>query len=140
DANPTVNFLSVDALYLQVPGTPAQPTISDIDAAELLGSGGSSWEVRKGYLPIYQLNFTDGWTEGIGYMESWIGAQQPISGSSNKVREQFTASGPQKDVGKVAIRVARISGSDPLIVKLQNSDGSVIEQGSIPASSWTSTG
>ncbi len=140
DANPTANYLSVDALYLQNPYTPAQPTISDIDAAELLSSGGGSWQVRKGYLPIYQLNFTDGWTEGVGYMEAWIGAQQAFSGSGSGVREQFTASGAKQTVGKVAVRLARISGSDPLIVKLENADGSVIEQGSIPASSWTSTG
>ncbi len=140
DANPAANFVSVDALYLQSPFTPAQPTISDIDAAELLSSGGSSWQVRKGYLPIYQLNFTDGWTEGVGYMEGWVGAQQTFSGSSTGVREQFIFSGPPQAVGKVAIRLARVSGSDPLMVKLESGDGTVIEQGSIPSSSWPSAG
>jgi hypothetical protein len=35
----------------------------------------------------------------------------------------------------MGIRAARVNGSDPLIVRLENADGSLIEEGSIPASS-----
>jgi len=66
-------------------------------------------------------------------MESWVGAPQVISGASG-VREQFTVSSSQKNVGKVAVRLARLSGSDPLKVQLRNGDGSLIEEGDIPAS------
>src|SRR4051812_1714600 len=40
DSNPSANFVSVDAMYYEDPLTPAQPTISDTDLAELLSSGG----------------------------------------------------------------------------------------------------
>ena len=139
DPNPSANYLSVDALYLQYPPTPAQPTVSDVDAAELLSRPGTAWAPRKGYLPIMQLDYADGWTEGIGYMEVWLGAPQPISGIS-AVREQFTVAGTQRDVGSVAVRVARLSGTDPLKVRLQNADGSLIEEGNIPASSFPLSG
>jgi hypothetical protein len=138
DPNPSTNYLSVNALYLAAPPNPWQPTISNIDGAELLRTNGGTWQPRAGYLPILQLDYSDGWQEGIGYMESWIGAQQTISGSSNGVRERFTVSGSQRIVASVALRLARMSGSDPLTVLLKNSDGSVIEQGNIPASAFPS--
>ena len=136
DSNPNTNFLSVDTLYVATPPSPWQPAVSDTDSAELLSRDGQTWSPRAGFLPILQLDFTDGWQEGMGYMESWIGAPQDISGSSNGVREQFTVSGTSRTVASVAVRVARISGSDPLRVLLKNGDGSVIEQGTIPASTF----
>jgi len=134
DPSPTINYLSVDALYLAKPSTPAQPTISDVDAAELLGGPAGTWTPRKGYTPILQLDYQDGWPEFIGYMEVWVGVPQSISGSS-AVRETITVTGAQKTVSSASIRVARTSGTDPLIVRLENGDGTVIEQGEVPASS-----
>jgi hypothetical protein len=138
DPNPSVNYLSVDATYLQNPPDPWQPTVSNTDSAELLSNNGQSWQPRAGYLPILQLDYTDGWQEGMGYMEVWIGVPQNISGTANGVREQFTVSGAQRNVGSVAMRVARVSGSDPLTVLLKDANGNVIEQGNIPASSFPS--
>ena len=134
DPTPTINYLSVDTLYLAKPSTPAQPSISDVDAAELLGGPAGTWTPRKGYTPILELDYQDGWSEFIGYMEVWVGAPQSISGSS-AVRETITVTGAQKSVSSASIRVARTSGSDPLIVRLENGDGTVIEQGEVPASS-----
>jgi len=133
DPSPSVNFLSVDTLYQIVWPTPCQPTISDTDAAVLLSENGSSWKPRAGYTPIYQLQFQNGVTEGIGYMEGWIGAPEPISGT-NAVRETFTVSGAGEKVSSVGIRLARLSGNDPLTVRLENADGSLVEEGTIPAS------
>jgi hypothetical protein len=132
DASPLVNFLSVDALYQNVWPTPCQPTMSDTDAAVLLSEDGTSWQPRGGYTPIYQLQFQNGVTEGIGYMEGWSGAPEPISGT-NAVRETFTISGAAEKVSSVAIRLARLSGNDPLTVRLENGDGSLIEEGTVPA-------
>lgn len=132
DASPSVNFLSVDAFYQVVFPSPVQPTISDTDAAVLLGENGSSWQPRAGYTPIYQLQFQNGVTEGIGYMEGWSGAPEPISGT-NAVRETFTVSGSAVNVSSVGIRLAHLNGNDPLVVRLENADGSLIEEGSVPA-------
>jgi hypothetical protein len=133
DASPSVNFLSVDTLYEYSEPTPSQPTISDIDSAVLLGTNGKNWSRRKGMTPIYELDFSDGFSEGIGYMEVWSGAPMPISGS-NAVRETFTVSGPQVNVNTVSLRLARVNGSDPLTVRLENANGTLIEQGSVAAS------
>jgi hypothetical protein len=135
DASPSTNYLSVDALYQQSPKTPSQPTISDTDSAELLRSGNGSWAPRKGYTPILQLDFSDGWTEGVGYMEVWIGVPQAISGTQT-VRQTLTISDTEKDVKSVAVRVARTLGSAPLTVRLEEADGTLIEQGNIPATAF----
>jgi hypothetical protein len=134
DASPSMNYLSVDALYHVIPSTPTQPTISDVDSAELLGGPGGTWTPRQGYTPILELDYQGGWSEFNGYMEAWVGAPQTISGT-NAVREMFTVTGAQRIVAGASIRVARTSGTDPLIVRLENGDGTAIEQGEIPASS-----
>lgn len=136
DPAPTVNYVSVDSLYQAVATVPDQPTVSDTDSAVLLQEGGENWSPRAGFTPIIQLEYDDGTSEGIGYMEGWIGAPEPISGSS-AVREAFTVSGAAKNVTSAHIRVARISGSDPLTIRLESADGTLIEQGSIPASAFS---
>ncbi len=138
DPNPTENYISVDAMYYAYPTTPSQPTISDLDFAELLKGPGGTWVPRKGYTPILQLDYEDGYKELNGYMEVWVGAPQNISGSA-KVRQTMTVSGDSKSVSSVSIRAARVSGSDPLIVTLLNGNGTVIEQGEIPATSFPLT-
>ena len=135
DANPSVNYLSVDALYEPKPPASTQPSMSDTDFAEIMTQAGQPWTERKGYTPTLQMRYTDGWIQGIGYMEVWYNVPQLASGSS-AVREVFTVSGGSKTVNSVAVRGVRTSGSDPLIVRLENADGSLIEQGDIPAASF----
>jgi hypothetical protein len=136
DANPTVNFLSVDAMYeINATGLQAPINSDPTDLALLLNEGGG-WTIRSGYTPIYQLQFQNGVTEGMGYMEAWVAAPEPISGT-RAVRESFTVSGSDVSFASLGIRVARVNGSDPLVVRLENSDGSLIEEGSIPATAIT---
>ena len=132
DASPTTNYLSVDDLCQKVGTTPGQPTVSDIDSAVLLSQDGGAWSQRKSFSPIYELDFQNGASEGMGYMEAWSGAPQNISGSS-AIRETFTVSGSQVNVTSASIRLARINGNGPLTVRLENANGSLIEQGGIPA-------
>jgi hypothetical protein len=133
DASPAVNFLSVDAMYeVNTSGLQGPMNANTADFAVLLGDNGSNWSPRVGYIPIYQLQFQNGVTEGMGYMEGWSGAPEPMSGT-NAVRETFTVSGSGFNISSVGIRAARLSGSDPLVVRLENADGSLIEEGSIPA-------
>ena len=66
-------------------------------------------------------------------MEGWIGAPEPVSGT-HAVRETFTVSGAEEKVSSVGIRLARLSGNDPLTVRLENANGSLVEEGTIPAS------
>jgi len=132
DPNPTANYLSVNTLYYDIPPTPSQPTMSDTDFAELLTEQGVAWAPRQGYTPILELDYQDGFIEGNGYMESWVGAPQTISGPA-AVRETITVSSSPVSVAGGSVRIARISGSDPLIVRLENGDGTLIEQVELPA-------
>jgi hypothetical protein len=132
DASPATNYLSVDALYYEKPSMPGQPTVSDVDFAELVGGASGAWTLRQGYTPILELDYQDGWSEWNGYMEGWVSAPQTMSGA-NAVRETFTVSGPQRIVTGASVRVARTGGSDPLIVRLEAGDGTLIEQAQIPA-------
>lgn len=134
DASPASNYLSVDGLYQPNPGTTTQPTTSDLDTAVLLNQAGQGWAERKGYTPSIALNYSDGWAGGVGYMEVWYNVPQVASGSS-AVREVFTVSGASKTVSSAAIRLVRVSGSDPLVVHLEAADGTLIEEGYIPAAS-----
>lgn len=133
DASPTVNFLSVDAMYeVNTSGLQGPVNANTADDAVLLGDNGGNWSPRVGYIPIYQLQFQNGVTEGMGYMEGWSGAPEPMSGT-NAVRETFTVSGSGFNISSMGVRAARLNGSDPLVVRLENADGSLIEEGSIPA-------
>ena len=132
DASPTVNFLSVDDLYAPNSSTAVQGAIGTSDAAVLLSQEGGAWQSRVGYTPVYQLDFSNGITEGVGYIEGWSGAPRAISGTY-AVRERFTVSGSDVKVSAVAIRIARLRGNNPLVVRLENANGSLIEEGSIPA-------
>jgi hypothetical protein len=130
-SSPAVNYLSVDSLYeLNFPSS--MTAFNKTDAAVLLSEAGGAWKPRVGFIPIYQLTFQSGVTEGIGYMEGWVGAARPISGT-NAVREAFTVSGANVKVSSVAIRVARVNGNNPLEVRLENANGVLIEEGTIPA-------
>lgn len=148
DSNPSVNFTSLNMLYLYPPVTsPAQPTVSDIDWAHLYNVGTVSnpnWVWRGGnsdgsYMPTLELDYSDGFITGNGYMEVWIDtSRKPISGS-NEVRETFTVSAGNQSVVSFSVRLRKDSGSDPLTVSLQTANGVVIESGDIPPGKASST-
>jgi|SRR5579872_249294 len=131
DAYPSVNYLSVDDLYHDVPTTPSQPTTSDTNLAVLMTIQGSPWRIRQGFTPIYELDFSNGYSEGVGYMEGWVGFPRTISGV-HAVRETFTVPS-NVPASSAAIRLSRISGNDPLVVRLEDANGTLVHQGSIPA-------
>ena len=139
DPSPTVNYLSVDGLFQYYPPAATQQTMSNQNCAVLLNQAGKPWVIRPGYTPIIMMNFADGWSGGIGYMEVWASAAENASGSS-AVREVLTISGESKTVSSVSVRATRISGNDPLVARLENADGSLIEEGYIPAASFPANG
>ena len=136
DPSPTVNYVSVNSLWTAATLTPRQPSLSDLDWAQLVNTGGG-WSVRPNFTPILDLGYANGVHAGMGYMEVWVNAARSISGAS-AVREQFS---PRVDHGvtTVAIRVKRLSGTSPLAVRLQTAAGTVLATGSIAAASVGST-
>jgi Putative Ig domain len=133
DSNPSSNFISVDSLYQSTVQSSIPPAPSDPYAAVLLGPGGGSWAPRVGFAPVYELDYQDGASEGIGYVAGWVGVPASISGSI-PLRENFTVTGSQIRVASAAVRVARINGEDPVVIRFEQADGTMIEEGYIDAS------
>lgn len=134
DPAPSVNFLSMDELYYKNATSPNQPTVSNMASAVLRWRSGA-WAMLPGYSPIFELYFSNGDFQGYGYVEAFVMAPEVISGSE-EVRETFTVTGATRSVSSVGIRLARVSGSGNLTVRLENGAGTLIEQGYLAASSF----
>jgi hypothetical protein len=132
DPNPTVNYASVDGVFMHKPTVPRQPRFSDTDWGQPMRSGSGSWADRTNTVPIMQLTYANGVTDGLGYMEVWVRSHKAISGSA-KARQTMVVSGPNRLVSSFSIRVMRVNGTSPLTVRLETSIGTLIEQGTIPA-------
>jgi hypothetical protein len=132
DSSPQTNWLSVNSVYLRYPETPLQPRWENTDWAQLYQSSGS-WRLRDKHAPILDLGFADGHHEGNGYIEISYSSDTigRISGS-RMVRERFT---PRQDrvVTGLGVRLQRVNGSDPLVVRLLDASGTVLGRAEIKA-------
>ena len=139
DANPTVNYTSIDNIYGASPTTPAQPTLADTDWALLRNSGqlGSpgSWSFRAGHTPILQLNYGNGNSAGKGYTDTFSSSGRKTISGTNAVRETFTVSGSTRTVSGASIRLLKVSGTSALTIRLEQGNGTLIEQVTVPAAS-----
>jgi hypothetical protein len=135
DPTPVTNYVSLDAIYTNAQTAPMQGCIPDNDWAVLVKSGTSAWKTRMGFTPTLELAFADGGHQGNGYIEIWSTAPQTICGPAS-VRETFKVSGPSRNFTKVSVRLKLTAGTSPLTVALEEADGTVIEQGTIPAASF----
>jgi Putative Ig domain len=133
-SEPSVNFVSVDSLWHSAPSNPVQPTEDETDFAALLSTASQPWGALQTYTPILETDYSDGTTSGNGYMEVWANVPEPIGGT-NAVREAFTNSGENLTVTSASARVALVSGSGPLTVRLEQTDGTLVEEGTVPAAS-----
>jgi hypothetical protein len=136
DPNPTANYVSVDDFWMPNPLTPMQPKYNDMDWAALVEQSATSWPTYPYNTPIFSVDFIDGTSMGMGYMEAWPEVPEPISGS-DEVREAFTLSGSNTAVSSVTVFAKLVSGSSPLTVRLEESNGTLIEQGTISASKFS---
>ena len=134
DAQPTVNFVSLNSLFADPPIVPRQAQFTDVEWAQLMDYG-DGWELRPEYTPILQLEWADGRVDGVGYMESWIGAAKTVSGEA-RAGETFIVSGGDVNVSRVAVRLARLSGTGPLTIRLERGNGLRLAEGEIPASAF----
>ena len=135
DPDPEGNFVSVNALFNKVAGSPQQPGRADSDWGMLFRTKAKpAWVIRRtpgsdeSFTPILEVDYGNGQSQGMGYIEFWMGAAKAISGPA-AVRETFTVTGPARHVAAVALRVRRLSGSAPLTVTLEQADGKVVDLG-----------
>ena len=152
DPSPAVNYCSLDMLYWQDPASAvAQPTISNTDWANLYNQGTISapvWHWRNqansgddgNYMPILQLDYTDGTSYGNGYMEVWIETSRKTISGSNAAREAFTVNGPTMTAASVTVRLKHDSGTDPVTVAVLNSAGTSLASCAEPYTAITPSG
>ena len=134
DPSPMVNYISLDGLFTNAQTAPIQPSLADANFAVLVRSGTAAWKLREGFTPIVELDYADGGSQGNGYMEVWSTNPKTISGNA-MARETFKVSGPSRTFSKIMVRLQRTEGSSPLTFRLEESDGTLIEQGTVPAAS-----
>jgi len=136
DPDPVHNWVCLDSLYMDYGYSPMQPSIADTDLATLWRQGArGAWSLRRSaptesFTPILELDYADGASQGQGYMEFWIGDAKTISGPRS-VRETFTVSAGNRTVTSASVRVKQIKGSGPLTIRLEQADGTLIEQGKV---------
>jgi hypothetical protein len=135
DPDPEGNFVSVNALFLKSSSPPAQPRFDDQDWAMLIRTMvNPAWTVRRtpgsaeSFTPILEIYYAGGRSQGMGYMEFWMGAPRPVSGPA-EVGEVFTVSGAPRKALAVSVRVRRLSGTAPLGPSLEQEDGKTLVAG-----------
>lgn len=140
--DPLNNYFSMNSVFVSG-GTPNpySPAYPDNENSHYYKSG-SNWIYRAGHLPIYDLTFTDGSHQGIGYIEishvSSGGGPSIVGqiGGSNIIRERFTYSGPDKSISSANIRVGKVSGSGTITISLKDGTNTLrqtaISGGQIP--------
>lgn len=71
DASPNTNFCSLNNILVFTPTTPRQPRYPDTDLAVLTGGMGASpsWSVAPEYTPTFQIWYSNGQTQGQGYVD-----------------------------------------------------------------------
>ena len=128
-----VNFVSVNAMFSKVADSPRQPTLKDEDWGMLIRNARHPvWAVRQtpgtreGFTPILEVTYDRG-SQGVGYMDLWLGAGQPIGGPA-RVGEVFTVGGPSRRATAVRVRVRRLAGSLPLAIRLETPEGQPIAE------------
>ena len=80
DPDPEHQFVSINALFLKSGSAPLQPGQADTDWAMLMRSRTSpEWAVRRtpgtreGFTPILEIDYAGGRSQGMGYVEFWMG-------------------------------------------------------------------
>jgi hypothetical protein len=133
DSDPVANYISLDTLYTNAQTAPMQPTLADAAFAVLYKPGTGAWRPRQGYTPTLELDFGSG-SQGNGYMEVWSANPKLLSGAAS-VRETFKVTGPSRTYTKVLLRLMRVAGASPLTVRVEEADGTLVDQVQVPADS-----
>lgn len=123
DADPVANFSSVDCVWVDtVTSYQTRPGSGELTALFTYTSG--PWAVAPNHRPVLDLSYGDGSHQGQGYMEAEVGST--VSGNS-MARERFTVTGGSRIVTGAAVRLAKVSGSDNVLVRLEDNTGTLID-------------
>ena len=134
DPDQVNNYSSVNTYLMYPPLSPMQPFASDLDWCALVStvSPYTTWKPVMTNTPIMGYYYSDGYLAGFGYGDVARTSLHYVSGNS-KARETFTVTVKDRVVSAVSIWMKRESGIDPLLIRLEQSNGTLIDQGYITA-------
>lgn len=137
----TNNYVSLNFVYsFSAMGTPRHPAFSDDFA--LMGtdpneSGASTaFTVMPKYVPVIDIIYANGAHDGQRYVQGDTASTSGyavVNSTTHMARERIIVSGGDKVVTGVYLRCSKVSGSDPLILTLQDSGLSTIDSVSVAA-------
>jgi len=137
DADPVNNWTSLDGIVSWTADQP-QPQIGPADFSVLSYYGGKWNENFKTdgmasiNTPVMDLGYQDGYHQGNGYMEIWIG-QPRVIGGVQSVREVFTP-GADVTVSGLSVRLKRTTTTATLVYRLEKADGTLVQSVTVDGS------
>jgi len=148
--DPTVDYSSLDGLFMATALNPTQPMYDKFHLGALFESDDSGGWIEStngsSTTPILDVNYADGFDQGDGYIDDALGQPAFIGFVSNGppvnngiAQEVFTVPTTMANaiVTSVSVFAARINANTSgLTVTLENGSGTVIEQGTIPATTF----
>ncbi|HUK26091.1 MAG TPA: hypothetical protein VLV49_16020 [Terriglobales bacterium] len=135
DPAPSSNYVSLNNMGNN--GGTRQPYYSLTDWT-LNVQRSSGWQAKADSCPIASIKWTNGTTQGMGYVDAPAHSQLFTIQGSNEAGETFTVSGGDKVVTAVSFHVQKTGSPGPLTVTL-NSGSSTVANGTIAASAVSSS-
>jgi hypothetical protein len=132
DPSPNSNYVSLN--NIDNPDKTPNPYYSFTDWA-LNWIVGSTWTAKPNSTPIAAIKYVGGTSQGQGYVDALGGSGLYNIQGNSQAGEFFTVSGGNKTVTGMSVHIQKSGSPGNLTVTLEAADGTVIEQGTIPASS-----
>ncbi len=140
-ADPKANWVSMDCIWMASAFSQEQPTLPNTDMAILEKNSAGAWVKfsrgsNTGYTPCYELDYSNGASQGQGYLGAFAYPDgsfvnpKPISGTQ-MVRQTITVSGASRVANSVSVRVRYKSGPSPLTIRVEKADGTLVGQGTV---------
>ena len=126
----STNFVSIDDLYTATDGLETQPAANKTDLAVLLrASGATAWQTRPHHLPIFSLDYGDGFRQGQTYID--VKQSGVVISPGNSVREVFTVQAATPLFALAGVRVKPLASSGTLRIMLAEHSGKTIESATV---------
>jgi hypothetical protein len=130
DPLPTVNYVSLNNMGNN--GGTRQPYYSLTDWTMNVQHN-SGWQAKPDTCPIAAIKWTNGMTQGMGYVDAPADSRRFTIQGSSEAGETFTVTGGDKVVTAVSFHVQKVGSPGPLTVTLA-SGSNTVATGTIPAS------
>jgi hypothetical protein len=126
----TRNFVSIDDLYTAADGTELHPAAMPAGLAVLLrADGAAAWEIKPHHLPIFSLDYNDGFRQGQSYVD--VKQAGVVISPECSVREVFTVADATHLASMAGVRIKPLSSAGRLRIRLETDAGQTIENATV---------